>query len=657
MNSTGKQGGSKTEQGTRRPNRRISGALIDAVCERLTKNQHVRRSLPGGGRLHVDRQLPFLCVYRRPIDRDDVGTDQLVKTSASYLIAPGDARHDEQISELVQRTVATLAGEFGAFLILELWSAPDGGQANDPAVPTVRPTFTVHVSDEEDVDRTVEVLEARLAKIKILKQGVTVEVVREGACHPPGLDPLLSEADARALDCTIIGLAVPPVYRKLASDQVFPPVMRALRRSLGLALRKAIFEFSCSKSTRHPAHYHALGRRAVVKAVWEVDRQLAEVSDAFDYLLLLNPVNSNDAYQSFKRRKFERVPTFHYRPLPIDTGLLKRQLYKVPIERIEDPALQHIFQEKQEELELKITMLRDRDTPAFIHESQQLFGAVDDELFDLAKDLLERLPRTATKAKEKAKDGDRVDAEEFAQRARAQIERYRQTFPGFEAAVRVTENVSGLIVSRGKLMINRRLSVPRGRVDALLAHEVGTHLLTYYNGRAQPFRQLYSGLAAYEGLQEGLAVMAEYLVGGLSRDRMRQLAARVVAARHLVDGASFVETFGVLRDTYGFGKRSAYTTTMRIYRGGGLTKDVVYLRGLRSVVRHVREGHKLRPLYVGKFALHHLPMIQELRHREVLKAAPLEPSYLSHKGAAARLAGVREGDGSVLQLVAEEESA
>ena len=35
-------------------------------ARRLARNKRVRRTLPGWGRLHIDRQLPFLCVYRRP---------------------------------------------------------------------------------------------------------------------------------------------------------------------------------------------------------------------------------------------------------------------------------------------------------------------------------------------------------------------------------------------------------------------------------------------------------------------------------------------------------------------------------------------------------------------------------------------------------------
>ena len=121
--------------------------------------------------------------------------------------------------------------------------------------------------------------------------------------------------------------------------------------------------------------------------------------------------------------------------------------------------------------------------------------------------------------------------------AEDEIARYRLLSPEFTASVSIREDLySGLLVSRGRLLVGRRTKIPAARVDALLQHEVGTHLVTYYNGRAQPFRQLDSGLAGYDGLQEGLAVLSEYLVGGLSRPRMRLLAARVIAVEQLVQG-------------------------------------------------------------------------------------------------------------------------
>ncbi len=631
-----------------KPEDEIASSLIDAVCQRLAANQRVRRTLPAKGRLHIDRQLPFLCVYRQPPDHEDAGTERLVQGEASYLVAPGAESFRESIASFVRKVVETLSSEFGAFLVVEIWAATEGGKANDPAVPTVLPTFTIHAPATAAMTRTVEALEKRLKRVKVLKQGVEVNVVRDGQAHPPDMPPLLTKAEASERDCSFIGIAVPPVFRTPGSTAEFPLLARALRRSLSLALRQAYFEFARSRTTHRPPHYHTLGRKAVVKAVWDIDRQLAAVSNQFDYLLQLTPVNTNGAWKQFQSERFENAPEFHYRPLPVDPALLKRQLYRIPIERVEDPALHRLFQEKQEELELKLTMLRDRDTPRFLFESLQLFGGVQDDLLRLAKDLLNELS-----GKDHFDKARKITAEGFAKCAEAEFDFYRQASPEFRARAQVTSDVSGLIVSRGKLLINTDLNLSASRVPALLAHEVGTHLVTYFNGRTQPFQQLYAGLAGYEELQEGLAVLSEYLVGGLSKSRLRQLAARVVAVRHLTDGASFIDTFRTLNDAYEFTQRTAYNITMRVYRGGGLTKDAVYLRGLQAILRYVQTNGDLNPLLLGKMAVEHIPIIKELQHRKVLKPAPIVPRYLQSAEAIERLERLRGTDGSVLDLVSQ----
>ena len=91
--------------------------------------------------------------------------------------------------------------------------------------------------------------------------------------------------------------------------------------------------------------------------------------------------------------------------------------------------------------------------------------------------------------------------------------------------------MAGLQVSGGNLLIDEHILLDPARVEALVQHEIGTHILTYVNGTAQPLRQLATGLAEYDEFQEGLGILAEYLVDGLTPARMRVLAGRVVAAR------------------------------------------------------------------------------------------------------------------------------
>ena len=51
--------------------------------------------------------------------------------------------------------------------------------------------------------------------------------------------------------------------------------------------------------------------------------------------------------------------------------------------------------------------------------------------------------------------------------------------------------ITSLLIS---LFLGKKIRIPKRRVDALLQREIGTHVVTYVNGRAQLFQQLYAGL-------------------------------------------------------------------------------------------------------------------------------------------------------------------
>ena len=174
--------------------------------------------------------------------------------------------------------------------------------------------------------------------------------------------------------------------------------------------------------------------------------------------------------------------------------------------------------------------------------------------------------------------------------------------------------------------------------------------MTFLNGRAQPLRLLASGLVGYDELQEGLAVLAEHLSSGLSRPRIRLLAGRVVAVESLIGGATFIDTFRVLHDEYHFSAKTAFTVAARVHRGGGLTKDAVYLRGLVRMTEYLGAGKDVEPLLVGKIGNRHIPIVRELTLRGVLRAPPLRPRFLTEPGALERLAEIRQGR-SVLELI------
>ena len=153
------------------PKTAIDGAgmkrISEAAAERLTQNKRVRRGLPTWGRLHIDRRLPFLCVYRQPPGRGDEGTERLVTGEASYLMAPGDRRHRPHICSLIRQIAETLLPGFGSFLILELWSTQVAAGA-DAAAPEPRHAgFRIYAPGSKGLQSTIERFERTLKRIKI----------------------------------------------------------------------------------------------------------------------------------------------------------------------------------------------------------------------------------------------------------------------------------------------------------------------------------------------------------------------------------------------------------------------------------------------------------------------------------------------------------
>jgi uncharacterized protein (TIGR02421 family) len=630
---------------------RLAAALemVPEIVDRLEHGLRVRRTLAGGGRLHVDRPLPFLVAYRSPPDRADAGTRRLILGQPSYLAVRGDAESAGDLQSFVASVVEPLSRSLGAFLIAEVWSRveaePDEDHVEDPVVAMYQrgPLIRVVTPDPQGSLDAVPALIDALREISVDGPGATVEHVKSKTATPPAMEPIIDPADANELDCYVVGIEIEPVYRDADAGTIYPHVLRTVSHQLGDALRLAFYRFSHEKTSTRPESHHGLGRRAVVRAVHEVDSTLAAICDEFDFLLALTPVNTTEEWKTFRESKYRKEPTFRYRQLTHDPEQLLRRLYAVPLENVEDPTLERIYREKMREVARQLTMLAERNTHRFLYGSLQLYGEVEPSLLRLAVGIL------AGVAEDEPEIGRSVGARRFAKLAREFLDDLRVAYPELSATIELREDTSTLLVTKGRLLVPTDLRLSPERALALVHHEAGTHLLTWANGMAQPLALLHTGLAGYESLQEGLAVLSEFLVGGLNRSRLRLLAARVVAAAHVIDGASFSDIFEDLTRTHGVPARMAFTTTMRARRAGGLTKDIVYLQGLRELLDYIAGGGEVAILFLGKMALSHVPLVQELRARQVLSTPPLRPPCMDMPGAADKLQWLRDGR-SVLDL-------
>ncbi len=615
----------------------LNEAMLDTISRRIEQGLQVRRKLPPDGRVHIDRQLPFLVVYRPPENEGDDAVRSLVASQASYVIAPSDPAARPFTHDLVERIASLQSQTFGGFLLVEIWVKADSGGVTTVA-DDVTPDFELTISRQLRDTPALEALVVGLGRVRILGHRANA-IVRESVKIGPNRQrPLITPRVAKATNTHVIGVAAYPAWVSAESGESYPLVRRAMVRQVSRSLAQAAFVFAREETSSRPLHYHSLGRRAVVRAVRKVDHELAAVAESFDLLLVVTPVNADAAYRKFRRSRGAKPPRFQYRPNTVDPSLLKRRLFDIKIEQIEDPTLESLFREKQSELELKLSLIADRLTDRFLPTSVALYGKVDDDAVALARAVLDNLDGRDPQRKTR-----RISGEQFAAVAEIELAAYREVDPSITPRIEIRDDVSSLMVSAGNLLVGRGMAIPADRVEALLQHEIGTHVVTYWNGRAQPLRLLASGLARHDELQEGLGVFAEYLVGGLTVGRLRTLAARVLAARAVSDGAAFIDTYRLLTAEIGMSERNSFMIAMRVHRGGGLVKDAVYLRGLQGVVDYVREGGRLDTLLVGKIAPVHTAVIEELQRREVLGAPPLRPNFLNRPDTHYQIERVRGG--------------
>lgn len=600
--------------------------FIAELAARIAAGKSVRRKLPAGGRIHVDRPLPFVVIHRSRRTRSASAALGVASASPVYAVWPMKAEGDAFAYDLVETLGRTLDKSLGAFLVVELYDlpVPETDKA-DSADPTPY-RFQVGASDHPEARRAAEALEVALENLELELQ-------------MPRIDPRPDSEDLVALPAGTprISLGIPRTYRTPDGDGVFPGVLHNLQTGVLDALLQALCGVVEASDLPTPSHYRALGRRGFIRAARHVDHQLATVAGRFDFLLSVSPINTASAWESFRDGGQDQEPVFHYRPLTVDASREKRALYAIDVDGVEDPVLETLFREKQQEIDLQLTMLQSRQTARFRDASVMLYGRVNDRLAGQAVAVLDALKARAPAPVDEEDATDTVDCHAVRDAATALVARYRKRLDDFKADVSLRDDVTGLMVSGPRLMISRHIRMRASRLDPLLQHEVSVHLLTYFTGKQQGLQIFRSGLAGYEGIQEGLGVFAEFAVGGLTRERMRLLAARVVAVRAMIDGAVFLEAWRLLTREHAVSSRMAFHICARVYRSGGLAKDYIYLQGLLDVLDWVAAGRSLTPFWSGKIAIAHVPVIDELHERGFLRPAAVTPEFLDRDQARANL--------------------
>jgi len=597
-----------------------------ATAPKFGPKGSLRHPVGEAGRIHVDRWLPFILFHR-----GDAGPMSLARRiaieSPSYLVWPPA---DDRIAlEAIEAVLDEMASKSGRLLVITL---DDRAVEFEEEGSSALPDFVAQLGagDKGDIGRAADALETALRGIQIDLRRCKVQRVPFVPLLPKQFDRLLDRIEG----VERLSLQVPQIHRRPDGGE-YPAIAHDLASGIGDTILRSACAFLDDGKTQAPSHYRALGRSAYLAAALKADRKLDRVARSYDFLLSVSPIDTDKAFDRFIAEGAGKPPHFHYRPLTVDPDEAKRALYDIDFRALEDPLLERLLGEKSHELEAQLTMLATRNTPAFQSASIFLYGAVSKDVLDDAKAILAAGGSVQPK-------GDSVGSGEIAAAAAALAATYQAIHPSFAPDIQVREDIAGLMVSGRKLFVGTNTVVPSYRLQALLAHEVSIHLLTHFNGAAQRLAIFRSGLAGYDGIQEGLGVFAEWATGGLTRARLRLLAARVVAVASMERGASFLEVYRGLTRDHGFTKRGAFGIAARVFRSGGFAKDAIYLQGFRAVTSLIAAGAPLEPFWLGKIALSHVPAIEELLQRELVQPPLFKPSFLEEAEAMKRIAGLRK---------------
>ncbi|MDD1781936.1 flavohemoglobin expression-modulating QEGLA motif protein [Enterovibrio sp. ZSDZ35] len=349
----------------------------------------------------------------------------------------------------------------------------------------------------------------------------------------------------------------------------------------------------------------------------KLDDALFNLVNGIEILSAVSPQNYKEQKADFFKRHYSFEPTFTYKENVTNAFRLKRHLFNLPVEKVEDPDLQTIYEDVIVSYADKVDQLQSIGSNEFLYNSLRYFGEPTE------KDI-----RNATFILHLPDSDDDECALVDAQGIQHIMEAFAQG-EGYDYQLLIDDNmIANALVSGTSVKINSCAQVPLIEANALAHHELGVHLVTTLNARAQPLKILSLGCPVNTMTQEGMAILSEYLAGHLSIKRLKILALRVLAVESMIKDKSFRTTFMMLKEQYGVERNLAFTITARVFRGGGFTKDYLYLKGFHEVLNAYEQEEGFMNLLCGKTALKHLPQINRLVEKGIfIPPKKITPSF------------------------------
>ncbi|RZN83489.1 MAG: DUF1704 domain-containing protein [Winogradskyella sp.] len=341
------------------------------------------------------------------------------------------------------------------------------------------------------------------------------------------------------------------------------------------------------------------------EAIFDIDSNLNRLVKNIELLNYINPLNIAVEKKKFFSAKYNYEPQFKYPKIKFNGYKLHRLFFSQRLERIEDDDIRQLYEDIIYEysglIECIETIGKEKK---FYYNSLKSFGTPTERDIENAKFIL------------RFDDVDEADLEPIHNvlYAKDYFENYSKRYD-FEYNLKISNNISAaamVLNNTQTLVLRKNHKYSNNQLKVLANHEIGVHLVTTFNGLSQPLKVFSNGFPNNVETQEGLAVYSEYMSGSLTMYRLRELAFRVIAVDSLSKGYSFSDTFNLLNGQYKLERHKAFSITQRVHRGGGFTKDFLYLTGLRNVYQYAKQNKDLGKLLMGKVCMSYTPTIDKL---------------------------------------------
>jgi uncharacterized protein (TIGR02421 family) len=478
------------------------------------------------------------------------------------------------------------------------------------------PTFNIG-SEQIDKERWQSVIDMSLSKLaKIELPNMPVSAKENDIFFGRGY--MISHINSRYQNTLVLPLEVKKVYMDELSGEIYPLVMQSLSQQFKACLVAISSFFARRFTTKKRFRKSDVLAERMEPAILNVDKSLFELAKGLETLYYINPINIPTERKQFFKCNGNYQPQFRYRQLDVDPYQFREKLYRLPVDTIRDPSIQSLYRNVIDGLSQKIDLLVKAGQPGFMYESLKYYGEPShtDELN--AQFLLHASSFESINEK-------LVSTEELHARmlAAANIWDMRckvETSSKLVASAMVSNSRKAVLIAKG-------LQISDTDANALVHHELGVHMATTLNAASQRLKVFSLGLPGNTMSQEGLAILNEFHSGNATLKRLQGLALRVLAVRNMLEYGDFRQTFSFLKEEHRLSQDEAFKLAVRVHRGGGFTKDYVYLNGVSSALE-LYKNEDIKNLYVGKTGFNYLPIINEMVERQLIAAPKYYPRWL-----------------------------